>query len=88
VLACTFGCGGGDRALPREQAPNGPSESAQQGAQSGSLSFALTTPNGWRFDDFSYTVTGPNFSKAGDVDVSNSTTVIGSAAAGRRKRVG
>ena len=41
----------------------------------GSVSFELTTAGDLEFDAFRYAITGPNYAKAGSIDVSDSTTV-------------
>ena len=75
ALACALGCGNGAPAGQFEGVPVGPTPAAEPAEEMGSLSFALTTQNGAQFTAFSYVITGPNFSKSDNIDVSNSTTV-------------
>jgi hypothetical protein len=75
AAALTVGCGDGGWAAPGEVDPAGRAPAAEPAETSGSLSFALTLQDGIEFDAFSYAVTGPNFSKSGQIDVSNSRTV-------------
>lgn len=76
IVFCAVGCGNGAPAGPVEGVPaSAPSTAAEPGEKMGSLSFELTAQNGVKFNAFSYVITGPNFSKSGSIDVSNSTTV-------------
>jgi hypothetical protein len=75
ALAFAAGCGDGGLAAPGEVDPGGQAPATNPTETSGSLSFALTLQDGIEFDAFSYAITGPSFSKSGQIDVSNSTTV-------------
>jgi hypothetical protein len=72
-----LGCGDGDvpaAALPDIPAPSATGKPSEPPTEPfGSLSFALQTEEG-RFRQFSYAITGPGFSKAGDVNVAKSNT--------------
>lgn len=59
-------------------ASNGTAEVAPVGSReegSGTLAFELKTADGITLNAFNYSITGPNFSKVGTIDVSKSNTV-------------
>jgi hypothetical protein len=68
VTACAS-----DPSSPEPGGAQGPA--ADQSATSGSLSLALTLPGGLNFQQFTYAITGPNYTKADSIDVSKSHTV-------------
>jgi hypothetical protein len=72
VLGGAAGCGNGDGS---ELGASSSSPGSAGPGYSGSISFALTTPQGFTFNSFSYAIVGPNFTKAAAIDVSHSTTV-------------
>jgi hypothetical protein len=78
LLAGSVGCGNGDgAAAPLDGTPDAPapSNSPADAEGAGTLSFGLTTQSGLEFDSFDYVITGPGFTKAGAIDVSDSNTV-------------
>lgn len=75
ALAGATACGTEDGALAGS--PGSTDANAKNGTSdsTGSFSFALTLPSGLTFNQFFYTITGPNYSKADSIDVSHSKTV-------------
>jgi hypothetical protein len=75
VLALVTGCSGGGEGAPGSTPSADASGDTADAAGTGSLAFALTVPPGLTFNQFFYTITGPNYSKAAGIDVSHSKTV-------------
>jgi hypothetical protein len=74
ALTLAVGCGNGD-AGPLDDGFGTSTPGTGSRERTGSVSFALTTTGGVEFDAFRYAITGPNFYKAGSIDVSTSNTV-------------
>jgi hypothetical protein len=69
----TLSCAYGEAPDATEEARTSPSTDPTERA--GTLSFALSLEGGSKFSAFSYVITGPDFTKAGSIDVSESNTV-------------
>jgi hypothetical protein len=75
-VGCAVGSGDSDAqpdALHGRDSTEEPASPSEEKA--GSLWLALTTQASVTFTSFSYAITGPNFTKPGSIDVSDSTTV-------------
>jgi hypothetical protein len=76
LLLSLSGCGNAPEAAKQtpteEGAPPSPSSVEEK---IGTLAFELRTVENITLNRFDYAITGPNFSKAGSIDVSNSNTV-------------
>jgi hypothetical protein len=77
VLLAIAGCSD-PSALDAQQGPEPTTDdlSAPRGeGRTGTLAFELRTANDAKIDAFDYAITGPNFARAGSIDVSNSNTL-------------
>jgi hypothetical protein len=75
ALTAFAGCGSNGNSADSATETTAVQPPTPEADETGSLSFALSTPDGVTFDSFDYVIVGPGVQKTGKVDVSNSTTV-------------
>ena len=75
TLICVTACGNGDSETSAEHSAGTSLPTATSDGQSGALSLALQLAAGTTLNTVNYVVLGPNFTKSGAFDVSNSATV-------------